>query len=311
MELHLIPHHEAAASVISGASSSATIRSTLWLCITPLPSICTLTGPTVIDFSSHLDFVKDRCDYHLLQIQGLSVVGYFLERRLKDVSFLDSVTLEVNGVHIHLKQGGRVLSSISCQTQYNDTDDRYIHCINKTESCNLLKEAPFTSCPIDPEPYITACTDTLSTYPAVDGLKCQFLQAYVKACSLFSNITLDGWGSKAECSSEAFCQDRTCSHHEFCGEKSDGGETCCFCRPIFASCYREKKALGDPTVCRQNSASLTLIGCPLEDKGIDYSVLHLNNPTCRGQVDEENHMVTFSFNSSSCGTEVTLRLCHL
>uniref|UniRef100_A0A3Q2ZX12 ZP domain-containing protein n=1 Tax=Kryptolebias marmoratus TaxID=37003 RepID=A0A3Q2ZX12_KRYMA len=311
------------------------------VCITPLPSICTLTGPTVIDFSSHLDFVKDRCDYHLLQIQGLSVVGYFLERRLKDVSFLDSVTLEVNGVHIHLKQGGRVLVSLlqlqfmsqsglgsrmcglssflsvtlrssslktqkrSCQTQYNDTDDRYIHCINKTESCNLLKEAPFTSCPIDPEPYITACTDTLSTYPAVDGLKCQFLQAYVKACSLFSNITLDGWGSKAECSSEAFCQDRTCSHHEFCGEKSDGGETCCFCRPIFASCYREKKALGDPTVCRQNSASLTLIGCPLEDKGIDYSVLHLNNPTCRGQVDEENHMVTFSFNSSSCGTEVT------
>uniref|UniRef100_A0A669CMI4 ZP domain-containing protein n=1 Tax=Oreochromis niloticus TaxID=8128 RepID=A0A669CMI4_ORENI len=64
---------------------------------------------------------------------------------------------------------------------------------------------------------------------------------------------------------------------------------------------------GDPTVCMQDSASVTLVGCLLEDKGIDYSALHLNDPTCRGQVDEPTHMVTLSFNSSnSCGTEVTV-----
>uniref|UniRef100_A0A3Q3AEA9 ZP domain-containing protein n=1 Tax=Kryptolebias marmoratus TaxID=37003 RepID=A0A3Q3AEA9_KRYMA len=288
----------------------------------PSHSICTVTGPTVIDFSSHLDSVKDQCDYYLLQIQGVSVVGNFLERRLKDVSFLDSVTLEVNGVHIRLKQGGGV--PVDGTPLNLDSSPQVVHGVQLSKdqtgvtamlqignlkitiffdgSCNLLNEAPFTSCPINPEPYITACTDTLSTYPAMDGLKCQFLQAYVKACSLFSNTTLEGWGSKAECSSEAFCQDRTCSHHEFCGEDSYYGDTRCFCRANFASCYRN--GFGEPTVCRQNNAYLTLAICLLEDRGIKYSALHLNDPTCTGQVDQQNHMVTFSFNSSNCGTEI-------
>uniref|UniRef100_A0A3Q3BF03 ZP domain-containing protein n=1 Tax=Kryptolebias marmoratus TaxID=37003 RepID=A0A3Q3BF03_KRYMA len=295
---------------------------------TPSHSICTVTGPTVIDFSSHLDSVKDRCDYYLLQIQGLSVVGYFLERRLKDVSFLDSVTLELYGTHIHLKQGGRVLvdgtplnldsspqtvngvqlskdqTGVTAIVQIGNLKiiicfDGYtvlifvegstgssMHglCQNSSSdanSCYHLKEAPFTSCPIDPEPYIDACTELLSIYPAVDGLKCQFMKAYAKACRLYSNITLDGWRSKTKC-----------------------------CKTCFTP--TSKKALGDPTVCRQNSASLTLIGCLLEDKGIDYSFLHLNDPTCRGQVDEENHMVTFSFNSSNfCGSEIMSNNSHV
>lgn len=130
---------------------------------------------------------------------------------------------------------------------------------------------------------------------------------------------------------QAFCQDSTCSDNEFCGVKSAGGATRCFCRPIFASSYRQRDALGrtdsnvtsglkswrrrshcvftlqrsgDPTVCIHNTASVTLVNCLLEDKGIDYSVLHLNDPTCRGQMDEDTHLVTFSFNSTSCGTEV-------
>ncbi|XP_039461587.1 alpha-tectorin-like isoform X1 [Oreochromis aureus] len=198
-------------------------------------------------------------------------------------------------------------SSTSCEMQYSEPADSTINCTSVTERCNLLKEAPFSSCnsDIDPEPYITACTDTLCKYPAVDGLNCQFLKAYARACSLH-NHTLDGWTLKTGCSSEAFCQDRTCSDHEFCGEKTVSGDTRCFCRAIFASKYQANNSLGDPTVCMQDSASLTLVGCLLEDKGIDYSTLHLNDPTCRGQMDELTHMVTFSFNSSNrCGTVVT------
>ncbi|XP_030609901.1 alpha-tectorin-like [Archocentrus centrarchus] len=204
-------------------------------------------------------------------------------------------------------------SSTSCEIQYNHTADSTINCNNVTERCNLLKEAPFTSCnnDVNPQPYITACTDTLCKYPAVDGLNCQFLKAYARACSLQGNHTLEGWTSKASCSPEAFCQDRTCSDHEFCGEKMVSGDTRCFCRAIFASKYRSTDSLGDPTVCRENSASLTLVGCLLEDKGIDYSALHLNDPTCRGQIDELTHMVTFSFNSSnSCGTVITANSSH-
>uniref|UniRef100_A0A3Q3BDS2 Uncharacterized LOC108250204 n=1 Tax=Kryptolebias marmoratus TaxID=37003 RepID=A0A3Q3BDS2_KRYMA len=310
-----------------------------------LDAICTVTGPTVIDFFGHLDFVKDRCVYSLLNIPSVSdfqVLAKFQERRRKDVSFLDSVTLEVNGTHIHLKQGGIVLdtplnlnssaqvvhglqlskdqtgvtamflvdgecklccqSSKHCETQYNDTEDHFINCTKITERCNLLKEAPFTSCPIDPEPYITACTDTLCKYPAVDGLKCQFLEAYVKACSLFSNTTLEDWRSKAECPSpEAFCQEMTCSDHEFCGEKNDCEETRCFCRPIFASKYRERNTLA---VCKKNYASLTLYNCLLAEQDIDYTVLHLNHPECRGELNQMDNTVTFSFKGDTCGTEI-------
>ncbi|XP_026011956.1 alpha-tectorin-like [Astatotilapia calliptera] len=352
-------------------------------------STCTVTGPTVIDVHSQINSIQDRCAYSLFSTPSLPdflVLGNFRDRRRKDVSFLDSVTLRVDGHDIHLEQGGRVqlddstltlssspqlvhgvqlsqdqtgvtaklslsnlkisvffdgytaqillegpagssveglcgnssrslsdlrlseYSSTSCEMQYSETADSTINCTSVTERCNLLKEAPFSSCntDIDPEPYITACTDTLCKYPAVDGLNCQFLKAYARACRLQGNHTLDGWTSKTGCSSEAFCQDRTCSDHEFCGEKTVSGDTRCFCRAIFSSKYQEINSLGDPTVCMQDSASVTLVGCLLEDKHINYSALQLNYPTCRGQVDELTHMVTFGFNSSnSCGTVVT------
>uniref|UniRef100_A0A3P8QCW1 ZP domain-containing protein n=1 Tax=Astatotilapia calliptera TaxID=8154 RepID=A0A3P8QCW1_ASTCA len=349
---------------------------------TMLASTCTVTGPTVIDVHGQINSIQDRCAYSLFSTPSLPdfhVLGNFRDRRRKDVSFLDSVTLRVGGHYIHLEQGGRVqlddstltlssspqlvhgvqlskdqtgvtaelsnliisvffdgntaqihlegpagssveglcgnsssslsdlrlseYSSTSCEMQYSEPADTTIDCTSVTER----REAPFSSCntDIDPEPYITACTDTLCKYPAVDGLNCQFLKAYARACSLH-NHALDGWTSNTGCSSEAFCQDRTCSDHEFCGEKTVGGDTRCFCRAIFASKYQAINSLGDATVCMQDSASVTLVGCLLEDKGIDYSALHLNDPTCRGRVDELTHMVTFSFNSSnSCGTVVT------
>ena len=62
---------------------------------------------------------------------------------------------------------------------------------------------------------------------------------------------------------------------------------------------------GEPTVCNENSATVHLARCLLEDKGIDYTILHLNDPNCSGHMDKLTKMVTFSFNSSNaCGTEV-------
>lgn len=64
---------------------------------------------------------------------------------------------------------------------------------------------------------------------------------------------------------------------------------------------------GDPTVCTQDSATLKLAACLLEDKNIDYSHLKLNDRNCTGQLEQQSHMVTFSFNSSyACGAEVTV-----
>jgi len=63
--------------------------------------------------------------------------------------------------------------------------------------------------------------------------------------------------------------------------------------------------LGEPVVCGKKSASLTMANCLLKNKGIDYSLLHLNDQTCTGEMDNVTHMVTFGFNSdNTCGTVI-------
>lgn len=84
--------------------------------ISSLGSVCTVTGPAVVDFQGQQNSVKDRCWYSLLRFPSgpdFQVLARFQERRRKDVSFLDGVTLRLNGsaVHIQLEQGGRVLVS--------------------------------------------------------------------------------------------------------------------------------------------------------------------------------------------------------
>ncbi|KAL3066186.1 hypothetical protein OYC64_016186 [Pagothenia borchgrevinki] len=199
-------------------------------------------------------------------------------------------------------------SSISlpgCEIQYQDSVDSAINCNRSTDHCNLMRQPPFSACHehTDPEPYISACTHTLCRYPSVDGVDCHFLEAYAKACSLEANVTLEDWRSTSGCSPPPLCQ-QPCSDHEFCGAEIRSSSRC-FCRAGFASKYRATKSLGEPPVCRQGSATVTLAGCLLADKGIDFSTLHLKDPSCKGHMDPQSHLVTFSFDSSNtCGTEV-------
>ncbi|KAF3843529.1 hypothetical protein F7725_002378 [Dissostichus mawsoni] len=179
-------------------------------------------------------------------------------------------------------------SAPGCGMGYAEAADSNINCNHTTDWCNLLKEAPFSACNehIDPEPYMAACTHTLCKYPAVDGLKCQFLEAYVKACSLHSNVTVERWTTKTSCQRQV-------------------GDPRCLCRAIFASKYKSANAYGEPTECTKKSASVTMANCLLEDKSIDYAFLHLNDEACKAEMDELTHMLTFKFNSSNtCGTVV-------
>ena len=78
--------------------------------------LCTVTGPTVIDINGQVNSAKDRCGYTLMKttsIPGIKVHVTFKERRRVDVSFLDSVILQLEdaGVKIYLKQGGKVMVS--------------------------------------------------------------------------------------------------------------------------------------------------------------------------------------------------------
>ncbi|XP_054473762.1 alpha-tectorin-like [Anoplopoma fimbria] len=200
-------------------------------------------------------------------------------------------------------------SESGCEEEYEDTGNITAH-YNMTERCELINKEDFTACHsiIAPEPYSTACLITLSTYPDVDGLYCQFVQAYTRACNLHINDNLDGWRSKTNCYPRAFCQDRFCSTHEFCGEDSNGNGTRCHCRAIFASPYISEDALGDDMVCIGTSRLVTLVGCLLEEKGISYTDVHLYDKSCVGEMDNVTHMVTLSFDTKTnpCGAMIRM-----
>ncbi|XP_054656204.1 uncharacterized protein LOC129194813 isoform X2 [Dunckerocampus dactyliophorus] len=205
-------------------------------------------------------------------------------------------------------QASKVITSSpsGCESLHSDTEDSTIDCNAMTKRCNLMKEAAFEFCHnhIDPEPYIQACTDTLCRYPALDGFDCHFLVSYGTACE--SRVSRpDDWRSAVNCSlSNAFCQDRDCKDHEFCGFAVQG-QPGCYCRAFFAEPYRTTHTYGQ-LACNDNTASLTLVGCLLEDNGINYTNLHLNDDTCRGHLDNDTHIVHFLFNSSNtCGTNIT------
>ncbi|KAM9802835.1 alpha-tectorin-like [Syngnathus typhle] len=198
-------------------------------------------------------------------------------------------------------------SITECEMQHEETD--MINSTATTEWCHILWQDPFTQCHmhINPEPFVSACVDNLSKYPAVDGLKCHLVEAYVRACHTQGNVSIDGWRSIAQCdaSPQALCQDMYCSDHEFCGQGYDG-EAHCQCRAIFASKYKSMDEFGEPMVCSHSSASINMFCCLLAEKGIDYTTLHLHDEQCKGDIDNETHVVKFSFTrDSTCGAIIT------
>ncbi|XP_057712368.1 uncharacterized protein LOC130929290 [Corythoichthys intestinalis] len=187
-------------------------------------------------------------------------------------------------------------------------DNLFVNSVVGLQRCSLLNSDEFAAChdKVPVEPHIHACNLTLSGYPMVDNLKCQFFEAYAQVCKMQYDIDMDGWRSSFDCqkdNNQAYCQNHDCNANEFCGE-SKFKRTTCLCRAIFASEYHLKNTLGDPPTCQEGGGAISLIGCLLEEKGIDYHLLHLTNETCTGQRDSDSHLLTFNFNSTdTCGTE--------
>ncbi|XP_077461941.1 alpha-tectorin-like [Stigmatopora argus] len=184
-------------------------------------------------------------------------------------------------------------------------DNLFVNSAVGLERCSLLASEKFAEChdKVPVKPYIQACNLTLSDYPMVDNLNCQFFQAYAQVCKMQYDIDIEGWRSSFGCQKESYCQDHECNGNEFCGE-SKFKRTSCLCRAIYASEYHLKNTLGDPPTCQKGGGAISLIGCLLEEKGINYNLLHLNNENCTGQRDKDTHLVTFNFNSiDGCGTE--------
>ncbi|KAJ0056788.1 hypothetical protein NL108_017645 [Boleophthalmus pectinirostris] len=196
------------------------------------------------------------------------------------------------------------LSSAGCDTVQQEPPDVSVNCSIAKQQCELLNSSLFSDChsTIDPSLFMETCEEFLCKYPSKDGFDCAFHDAYAAVCSMF-NVTLPEWKTSANCKFPVdFCKDTYCSDHEFCGAHMY--EETCICRALFAAKYNG--TLGDPTVCSQNSASLSLAACLLTAQGVHYDELQLVNPNCTGVLDATSHMLNFGFDADNmCGTNVT------
>uniref|UniRef100_A0A3Q2G8W4 ZP domain-containing protein n=1 Tax=Cyprinodon variegatus TaxID=28743 RepID=A0A3Q2G8W4_CYPVA len=260
--------------------------------------ICTVTGPTVVDSQGYQSSVTDRCMYSLLSDSSSSfeVLANFQERRRRDVSFLDSVSLRPVGSndYFHLEQGGRVKTVLTL----NSSAQQIQNIMLSKDKTGLSAVFSFSGLKISV--MFDGYTAQIHMNAELSFFFINFFhfasceRQYEDPFACFQNkMSL----SFPAAEPQAFCQDKLCGDHEFCGNKHSG-KPGCLCRALFASKYKVSGTLGEPAVCKQNSGSITLVGCLLEEKGIDYSVLHLNDQSCRGVMDEESHTVTFSFDST-------------
>lgn len=190
------------------------------------PSIWTGKNGAVVDGlcgNSSLDFNHERVAEH-------SITGYVQQPpKLPLHNLTEWIVCSIAGVKY----------SHRCEEQHEEADDLTINCkaaaewwtrcfelstytstnhlvyigtvssmssFSTHDRCHLMWQDPFTQCHvhINPEPFISACVNNLCRYPALDGLKCHLMEAYVRACHDQSNVSIDGWRSMAKCGKDMF-----------------------------------------------------------------------------------------------------------
>ncbi|XP_072314799.1 alpha-tectorin-like [Eucyclogobius newberryi] len=191
-------------------------------------------------------------------------------------------------------------NAAGCDTVVDDPRGDGINCDAVKQRCDTLKKEPFASCRVDVAPYISACSRLLCNYTDTDGLFCHLLDAYARVCRL------KDWMDTVGCSASGCHEHKCIDGNEFCG-LSVGGEPKCFCRSSYAAPFRAQNTLGDNTMCASKSASVSLVGCLLEERGVDISSLHLNDPSCSGVHDPNTNRVTFTFSDTdNCAANVSI-----
>ncbi|KAK7910470.1 hypothetical protein WMY93_015154 [Mugilogobius chulae] len=219
-------------------------------------------------------------------------IGHISYKALVDVTGSDLCT--ENG------QVQAITTPENCDQVTKDPNGEGIDSQEVSTKCSVLTNEPFKSCTVDSTPYIASCTYLLSNYPDKDDFLCNIQDAFARSCGI------ENWMEAAGCSpSECLNIEPCIDDNEFCG-LSRGREAKCLCRAPYAAPYLAKNTYGDDTDCSSKSASISLVGCLLEDKNIDITNLHLNDETCKGVKDPETHKVTFSFDSTkTCKATVT------
>ncbi|XP_073722617.1 alpha-tectorin-like [Misgurnus anguillicaudatus] len=179
-----------------------------------------------------------------------------------------------------------------------------------SDLCSIITNTngPFQECHhhVDPAPYYYSCVYDLCLYTAQNGMLCSAVQAYEAACVVLGT-QIPEWRSSLQCSERDPCSALNCTEDEWCGEMN--GVYGCLCN--------ENQPRSDPDsfdffeTCESSTGSISISRCQLFEAGFSADGLHLNDPSCRGII--QNGRVEFSFdnNEHNCGTNLMANGTHI
>ncbi|XP_057184221.1 alpha-tectorin-like [Triplophysa rosa] len=103
------------------------------------------------------------------------------------------------------------------------------------------------------------------------------------------------------------CLSLNCTEDEWCGERH--GVHGCFCKDNQTS--PEPHSFDFSETCESSSGSLSLSRCQLFEAGFSAHVLHLNDPGCRGTIQNGRVQFHFDNNYQICGTNLVANGTHI
>ncbi|KAA0724903.1 Oncoprotein-induced transcript 3 protein [Triplophysa tibetana] len=103
------------------------------------------------------------------------------------------------------------------------------------------------------------------------------------------------------------CTVLSCTEDERCGEKN--GVYGCFCNEN--QTRSEPHSFDFSETCESSSGSISLSRCQLFEAGFSAHVLHLNEPSCRGTIQNGRVHFHFDNNDHICGTKLVANGTHI
>ncbi|XP_056627971.1 deleted in malignant brain tumors 1 protein-like [Triplophysa dalaica] len=104
------------------------------------------------------------------------------------------------------------------------------------------------------------------------------------------------------------CSELNCTQDEWCGEKS--GVYGCFCNNNNSHLISPSDAFDIYETCESSSGFISLSRCQLFEAGFSADLLHLNDPSCRGTVQNGRVEFRFDNNDHICGTKLAANGTH-
>ncbi|XP_051901332.1 alpha-tectorin-like [Pristis pectinata] len=175
--------------------------------------------------------------------------------------------------------------------------------------CSIILNAtgPFAGCHrhLDPVNYYRSCVGDLCLHRTAGPRLCQAVRTYQKACNI-EGVDIPAWHGDDNCPPPDPCGDQECTADEWCGERR--GAYGCFCNPTVD--LIDDHTYDYKLTCSGEKSNISFSRCLLFSDGWMTRPLHLNDPSCKGQVSHGRIVFNFDGSRRSCGSKLKVNRTH-